>query len=267
MIYFFSGTGNSRAVSSQLAELTHDKAISCLDARISEDISGGQPDVLGLVFPVHAWGPPKVYATFLRECLHALPNHPPSYTYMVCTCGDDIGRTDRLIRNTLLQQGITLDSAFSITMPNTYIGLPGFNVDKPALAIKKLQEAMQKVKEISVSISSRAKGISDVRPGSMPSLKTYVLRPLFHRFLTGDRKFRTSQCRQCGTCAKICPLHNIVIEKASGPSWQGNCTDCLACYHSCPFHCIRYGHNSNEKGQYLYERETLMSRKRNGEPS
>lgn len=257
MIYFFSGTGNSRAVSSQLAELTHDKAISCLDARTPESIPDGQPDVLGLVFPVHAWGPPKVYDAFLGECLHALPSHPPTYTYMVCTCGDDIGCTDRLVRKALLRQGITLDCAFSITMPNTYIGLPGFNVDKPAIATKKLQEAVQKVKEISVFINSRTKGISDVRPGSMSGLKTYVLRPLFHRFLTGDRKFRTSQCRQCGLCAKECPLHNIVLEKGSAPVWQGNCTDCLACYHSCPFRCIRYGHSSKGKGQYLYGRDAL----------
>ena len=51
------------------------------------------------------------------------------------TCGDDVGFTDRVLDQQLRQAiGKGLDAAFSVLMPDTYIGLPGFVLDEDAEA-------------------------------------------------------------------------------------------------------------------------------------
>ncbi len=248
MILFFSGTGNSRYVEEQLAALTNDTTLSIFEGDIDREAASWE--IVGLVFPVHAWGMPIVYRRFIERLVQHTDFHP-KYIYMVCTCGDDIGRTDREVRKILKKGGHTLDAACSILMPNTYIALPGFDVDAPETVREKIQNALPRIKRIADIIHRRERGFCDVYPGDFPAFKSYILRPLFHIFLTGDRRFRVEQnCNRCGRCLRHCPMKNITFGKSGLPTWQGNCADCLACYHACPAQAIRYGRFSAHKGQF-----------------
>ena len=246
MIYYFSGTGNSREVAKRLAAATKDEAASITMVKNTSSLNN---EVVGFVFPIYAWGVPRVMKAFIQALsLPALP----SYVYMVCTCGDDIGYTDKEVDQLLADKGMTLDAAWSITMPNTYISLPGFDIDSPKVSLNKLQKALPRINDIACAIQNREKPIRDVHPGSMAGLKSYVLRPLFNKFLTGDNKFKVTEgCTHCGRCAKACPVQNITYNANGLPVWNGNCADCLACYHSCPQHAISYGPFTHSKGQYL----------------
>lgn len=246
MIYYFSGTGNSREVAKRLAAATRDEAASITSVK---NLSALNNEVVGFVFPVYAWGVPKVMRDFVQK--FTLPT-PPSYIYMVCTCGDDIGHTDKEMGQLLSGKGMTLDAAWSITMPNTYISLPGFDIDSPKLTVDKLQKALPRIARIAQHIQQREREIRDVRPGALAGFKSKVLRPLFNKMLTGDKRFKATEgCTHCGRCAKICPMQNITYSDNGLPVWNGNCADCLACYHSCPQHAISYGPYTHNKGQYL----------------
>lgn len=241
MICYFSGSGNSQLVAAEMARLTQDSLNAVVDLP-----SKLRADTLGLVFPVHAWGMPKIMEAYLTRLeLDTLP----SYVYIVCTCGDDVGLTDRLAEKLLRKKGLQLDAVWSIQMPNTYVGLPGFDVDTQEVAAAKMEKVPQRLDAIARKVVSRTSGIRDVVPGGLPWFKSHVLRPLFHKCLTGDHQFRVSgKCNGCGHCSKICPLHNIIL-KEGHPHWSGNCTDCLGCYHHCPQHAILYGPWSKGKGQ------------------
>lgn len=68
MIYYFSGTGNSKWVAEELARLTCDTAVSIADIVRSgghAEVPEGQP--VGLVFPVYAWLPPEIVSSFVSE--------------------------------------------------------------------------------------------------------------------------------------------------------------------------------------------------------
>lgn len=242
MILYFSGNGNSRHVATQLARLTDDRAYS-LTEDMPPEVNAG---VLGLVFPVHAWGMPRIVEQFLWE----IPNIIPYYIYAVCTCGDDVGRTDRLLRAQLHQCGFSLDSMWSVQMANTYVALPGFDVDTSEVVCRKHDILVGRLRDIADKVNQRVRGVLDIVPGALPGVKSHVLRPLFYKFLTSDRRFSTTDaCVGCGKCAANCPMHNIRLLDGR-PQWLGHCTDCLRCYHRCPAHAIRYGRWSKGKGQY-----------------
>lgn len=91
MIYYFSGTGNSRYVAEQLAALTDDVAVSIFGE------AGVDNDVVGLVFPFMVGLRPKVIMDFARK----IPAPRESeYRYAVMTCGDDAGKAADVLRTT-----------------------------------------------------------------------------------------------------------------------------------------------------------------------
>lgn len=246
MIYYFSGTGNSREIAKRIAIETKDEAAGITTVK---NISALDNEIVGFVFPVYAWGLPKVMQAFIKQLSIPIP---PRYIYMVCTCGDDIGHTDIELEQLLAQKGMTLDAAWSVTMPNTYITLPGFDIDPPQLTLQKLKTALPRIHDIATLINKRERNIRDVHPGVFAGLKSGVLRSLFNKLLTGDQQFKVSEdCTHCGICAKACPMQNITYDSNGSPVWNGNCADCLACYHTCPQHAISYGPFTKKKGQYL----------------
>lgn len=244
MIYYFSGTGNSSYIAEQASTILSDSFSSIITP------SAFSGDSLGLIFPVYAWGLPSVLEDFISCKLQKLlGGKMPQYVYAIMTHGDDMGYADTILRNELSKAGLPLHAAFSLAMPNTYVCLPGFDIDKEELAKAKVQASTNSLRSVCTSIKNR-EGACDVTRGAIPFTKTYVLRPLFNRFLVTDRYFRstTPQCTMCGKCAKQCPLNNIELS-AGQVRWNGNCTGCLRCYHLCPNNAIQFGKFTKGKGQ------------------
>ena len=254
MIYYFSGTGNSLHVARHLADALGERL--CPMQSISGfPFEGEEEALVGLVFPVYAWGIPNVVESFAKHLLSHFHEREPRrapYLYAVMTCGDDMGYADRILEAAL---GRKLDAAFSVLMPNVYVCLPGFDVDSKEVCKKKLRQEETRVEEIAGCIRERRQ-VRMLTRGSFPRTKTYVLRPLFNRFLVTDKYFRVdaSRCISCGRCSKMCPVGNILITPLQGdrelPQWQSHCTGCLACYHACPYHAINFGSATQGKGQY-----------------
>lgn len=240
MIYYFSATGNSRHVAHSLAEITGDKCY---------DIAEGHPDTvdtLVIVSPVYSWGLPLPVVEWIDR-LSATPN----YCAGVLTCGDDTGHAPAMMRKALARRGVAMNACWSVQMPNTYVILPGFDVDPPELEARKRSAASARIAAIAGGIIRRI-NITDVVEGSFPRLKTAVVYPLFRRWSISPARFHTNdKCIGCGQCASHCPRHNITMTN-SRPVWGKDCVSCLACYHHCPHHALHYGKITMKKGQYKY---------------
>ena len=73
MIFYLSGTGNSKWAAQKIAQLTQETLYA-----ISEFTTGDcnfalkADERIGFVFPVHGWRPPKIMRTFMQKLqLHA----------------------------------------------------------------------------------------------------------------------------------------------------------------------------------------------------
>ena len=242
MIFYFTGTGNSRWVAGKLAAATGDEVYD-----ISRCLRSGEvPPVIcarvGVVFPVHSWKAPRPVVHFLSR----LQVPAGVYRYAVCTCGDDAGKTMQC-----LSRVFPLDAAWSVIMPNTYV--PMFSLDTDLVASGKVQAARKLIAEIARSVQA-ASGVWKVHEGHFPRLKSYVVNPLFGRFVIRTRGFHTDEgCTSCGTCVQLCPMGNVQLVDGR-PAWGASCIHCMACLHGCPVEVIQYGTSTQNKGRYRLAR-------------
>jgi flavodoxin len=181
MIFYFSGVGNSRWVAEQIAEALDDQLVFIPDAILEEKSYTLQPDErLGFIFPTYGWGVP----TFVEQFIARLRIENVGYLYMVTTCGDDTGMTYEIFCQDVQRRGWTCASAWAVQMPESYICLPGFDVDTPTKEARKCQNARQRVADIIEALKTRQVGILDTLPGPLKWAKSRIIRPFFNRYLS-----------------------------------------------------------------------------------
>ena len=91
---------------------------------------------IGFCFPIHGWRPPFIVRDFVRR-LH-LDGYNGQFCYAFATCGDDVGLAFDYLREDLQHVGITLDSVYSVIMPETYNFPLIDQIDTPETAQRKI---------------------------------------------------------------------------------------------------------------------------------
>lgn len=258
MIFYFSATGNSKWAAQYVAEELGEELRFIPDEMATEmryTLRTGEP--LGFIIPIHGWRPPILVRRFLDCCHFSFESRP--YTYLIYTAGDSIGRAAELMEADLARHRLSLDARLSLIMPESYVGLPFMDVDKPAREHDKKTEAGRQLAQFTQEVlRPRISGVSQLVKGPLPGLFSGLIGGFFLRHLVSDKRFRVCQasCRQCGLCARVCPVGNIDGGSGRYPTWQhsGKCLTCFACYHYCPSRAISFGRATQHKGQYYYQK-------------
>lgn len=286
MIFYFSGTGNTKWAASKLAAATREDLISIAPYMRADDSSHNlaepfilkENERLGFVFPVHGWRVPKLVREFIGKMKiqrvssdafvenkakadDCLKNSP--FTYCVCTAGDSIGLTIENLNKVISQNpslqalGITeVSSSYSLIMPESYIGLPFMDVDPKEREIRKKENAAQELAVVCEEIFDRKEGISRLVKGPIPWFFTKVVGGFFENVLITDKRFHVEKdrCVKCGICANVCPVGDIKSGHGEYPVWlhHKDCLTCFTCYHHCPHHAIEFGNQTQKKGQYYF---------------
>lgn len=251
MIYYFSGLGNTRYVAESIGKIIEEEIRFIPDVDAQKETAFGNS--IGFLFPIYSWGLPKNVVTFMKELTNIFWDEiriKEIPVWIVCSCGDETGDAPALVEKILTEKGISLAGGWSVIMPNTYVLLPGFDVDSKKLETEKLQHSKIRVTEIGNKIKSK-EWVKDFHKGSFPRLRTKLIYPLFLKKGINPKKWKhSSACVKCGKCIKACSINNIFMGEG-GPVWGNNCISCLACYHNCPYHAVKYGSITKSKGQYL----------------
>ena len=116
MIFYFTGTGNTRWAAQQLAEATGEELHYIPDELGKTELHYVLKDGerLGFCFPTHGWQPPRIVREFIRKAtftfqtsyINPQPSSispqpssispQPSYIYALTTCGDNMGHAMRI---------------------------------------------------------------------------------------------------------------------------------------------------------------------------
>jgi ferredoxin len=250
MIIYFSGTGNSLWVAKELSKTFDEKLISIADElKNKKDFSYKLQDEekIFFVFPVHSWGPAVLVLEFIKKL--TFENYYSQAVYLVCTCGDMCGDTDKIIEHALAKRNIRLTKSFSVQMPNNYILMKGFGIDSKEIEQEKLKKAPLLLNEIVENIKTHSSKELYTR-GGVPFLKSRIVYPLFKNYAIGKNSFfATDACVSCGLCVEICPTNTIFMEDGK-PKWRNNCVQCTACIHRCPSRAIEFGNITQNQGRY-----------------
>lgn len=258
MIILLSCTGNTLWAAKQLCEATYDRLLHVTEhLKKPVSITLAEGERLGFMFPVHGWRPPKLLREFIKR-LH-INNVEGHFTYALCTAGDTIGETVKILRHDLSATDITIDSAYSLLMPESYVGLPFMDVDTVEKEQQKISNSQTRLNRIIPKIVNREKGIEELDIGRWPRINSRIIGGYFVNRLVTDRPFHAvkERCSGCGTCARMCPVGNIRMADGNLPEWLHNrqCMACFKCYHHCPRHAIEYGCRTRNKGQYFFGRK------------
>jgi len=240
MIFYFSGTGNSRYVAEHLSEILQVSAVSIPDAIKDCNADAVTDDAVGIVSPVYFYGLPTIVSDFIsRKEFNA------GKIFSVLTYGTTPGNASSVLKKEFAKKGIEVRHTFTIKMPENYT--PLFRIpdeEERNRLFTNAETYMGRIPEL-----LRTDGYHEKKSIAAP-IMTAVAYP-FYEYGRTTKKFKvTNECTGCSLCERICPV-NVISVKDGRPQWTADkCIKCLACIHRCPSQAIRIG-GSHKRGQYV----------------
>ena len=120
MVFYFSGTGNSRYVAQRIAAALGDELLSMNDRIKAEDSSPVKTDErLVIVTPTYAWRIPRLVESWLRRT--EFPG--AKQAWFVMTCGGEIGSAAKYNHALCRDRQLADMGTAQIVMPENYIAM------------------------------------------------------------------------------------------------------------------------------------------------
>jgi ferredoxin/flavodoxin len=247
MIFFFTGTGNSRAAAEALGKELGEKVADITEAirrrEFTHHISEGEK--LGFVFPAYFYGAPTIVDEFVHHI--RLEGTKDPYAFCVITCGERIAAADRQFAKMLRRRGIPLSYTYPLVMPNNSV--LWYELPTPEQQVKGLADADADMIKIAAAIRNGEVGGYSSGLGSR--LKTSFMQSLYKHGRKTAKFHAEETCIGCGLCARNCPIAAIRIDEKR-PRWVAErCVLCLACINRCPVTAIQYGNATKNRRRYV----------------
>ena len=209
-----------------------------LDADVVEE----DVDTIGLVYPVHHWGPPDLVLRFARRLRAPLG----AYVFAVALYGGHSGRAFQDLGPALEENAHGLTAGFHVKTVQNYV--PVFPMPDDATIAALQADADAQVGAIVEKVKRRSTGERE-HWRRRPGVRGYYLRSK-RKLHEKDGRFAVRDgCTSCGTCARACPVRNIELVDGS-PVWQHRCEQCFACLHWCPEGVIEWDGKTLGTGRY-----------------
>ena len=275
MIFYFSGTGNTKWAASKLASATHEDLISIAPYMRADDSSHtlAEPFILkenerlGFVFPVHGWRVPKLVREFIgkMKVQRAEPDAAGSQTlsdisgnsasadasgisasagisarslsfaYCVCTAGDSIGLTIENLNQTISQNPSL--QALGITKVSSSYSLimPESYVGLPFMDVDPKEKEIWKKSKSAQKLAVICEEIFDRKEGVNRLVKGPI--PWFFTKVVGGF------------------FENVLITDKRFHVEKDKCVKCGICANVCPVGDIKGGHG--EYPEWLHHKDCL----------
>lgn len=249
VIYYFSGTGNTKWVADKFKDIFKDNNIDIDLAGIEKKYPKKINEYDFIIFgtPVHAEMAPKIFSDFINS----LPNSERKVNCLLyCTLGSKKAGALDIIRKILESKGYSILVQDYIQMPNSYFF--GFGKKPSEVRIEELREnaesQVERLVEKFIQGKRSIKYVFSIHLGISKIIGGEFLKrlPKISNYLTS-----TADCSKCGICLRNCPKGNITFEEGHA-IFHSNCMMCVRCIHICPINGIRY------KGKKIKQTEKIF---------
>ena len=243
-IFYFTGTGNSLYIAKKIKESFRKTEIISIPQVIDDEKKEYDDEVVGIVFPTYSCNIPKIVKEFLKNV-----SFKAKYKFAIATYGNNINGDGDVVgsfNNLTKSLEMPFDYINSILMVDNYLDI--FEVEKELSKVPS-KEIDKNLKKIILDIENGKKYIkktSIIRKGF-----TVILKPsakIIDNGLASKDFVINNKCESCGTCAKVCPTKNILVEDGK-PLFGKKCIKCYACIHACPKNAM---HLKSEKSSKRY---------------
>lgn len=244
MIYYFSGTGNSRHVAEVLGEKLGMSIVDLGEKIKTGDMSDIQGDTVIVVTPTYCYRMPRIVEDYLFGVQISAKR-----VYFVLTYGTTPGNAAHYAEKLAEKISVSYGGTFSVAMPENYIAM--FDAPGAEESQRIIQKAENTVENIADAIKKgETRGVST---GLKDKLISSVNGIYYSLFVKADKFYAKDNCIGCGECERRCVLANIVMEEGR-PTWLDRCTHCMACINYCPVEAIEYGKKSEGRFRYTFEK-------------
>ncbi|MGN0520886.1 MAG: EFR1 family ferrodoxin [Candidatus Fimenecus sp.] len=253
MIFYFSGTGNSRFAAETVGKALSETPISVNALLQKQNRAAGGEYVSETPFvfvsPTYAWRISRVMENFIREntfsgCRNA---------YFLMTCGDSIGAAAQYLQALCTEKGLQFCGVQKIVMPENYIAM--FSAPEKTEAQKIIENAVPVLNTAAEAVRAK-KDFPPQKISAFDRVYSGPVNALFYKlFVSAKGFYATDACVSCEQCVRICPLNNIKLQNGK-PVWGADCTHCMACICHCPKEAIEY--KTKSKGQPRYTAEKAL---------
>ena len=275
MIFYFSGTGNTKWAASKLASATHEDLISIAPYMRADDSSHtlAEPFILkknerlGFVFPVHGWRVPKLVREFIgrmkvqraepasagSQTLSDISGNSASadasgisasagnsagslpFAFCVCTAGDSIGLTIENL-NEVISQNPSLQALGITKVSSSYsLIMPESYVGLPFMDVDTKEKEIWKKSKSAQELALICEEIFDRKEGVSRLVKGPI--PWFFTKVVGGF------------------FENVLITDKRFHVEKDKCVKCGICANVCPVGDIKGGHG--EYPERLHHKDCL----------
>jgi Pyruvate/2-oxoacid:ferredoxin oxidoreductase delta subunit len=251
VIYFFSGTGNSRNVASWISGVAEEKGLRCSLVDIARtdrrEVEGPGPDsLIVFVSPVHGFNYPPVMVNFISR----FPRGKNPVLLLNTRAGMLIGRwvtpglsgiAFYLAALILKIKGYSIRAMFPVDLPSNWISLhPGLNDRTVKFLHEKNLRRVRAFAERALSGRSDFRALREMAQDLLIS-PAALLYYFVGRFFLAKTFYASRDCDNCGACIKGCAV-KAIIEVNDRPFWTFSCESCMHCIGLCPKKAIEVGH-------------------------
>jgi ferredoxin/flavodoxin len=239
LLYYFSGTGNSRRLTEVAANRFREAGCKAEVKSIEGNSLGEDHDDYschGFIFPSLGFGIPVNMVRFMKT----LPDAPGKDAFIVVSMGNEEyrippseGKCLGQGKTILEKRGYKVIGGDAVAMPNNWI--TGWNPppqEKAALIVQAGENAVSEFAGKMIAGEYYFKKSHWVSKFLGIALNPLMLFGLNYMYRYGGF-YVDDKCNSCEICAKICPEGNIKMVDGK-PKWLGACVWCHRCLNLCP---------------------------------
>lgn len=255
VIYYFSGTGNTWWVATQILEMLqeHEIQVSChsIETLMIEDVltqlSGVDHIILG--FPVYGSTAPRPMMDFV----HTFPLSNGKQTMSIfATQAFASGDTAWAVSQSFKHRGYSIQQARHFRMMNN-LHLPQYKFYPPKND-ERLERLLDKTRPrvagfVKEMIANKKHIVGNNLLGHiMGRIQRRHIETMINK-ASNELTVNTKRCILCGKCQRICPTGNI-FQHQDQLVFSNLCALCLRCYSQCPTSAILLGEGSQDVTKY-----------------